>query len=83
MKKEDPIPKPTSPPKQTEAQKPDTTLTDTTDKQVLREFLSGVYCFQGVSTVCCGSRGDNDDMRFRKMMIPFQYITTLFHVVLV
>ncbi|CAG2249971.1 ERLEC1 [Mytilus edulis] len=27
--------------------KPDTTLTDTTDKQVLREFLSGDYCFQG------------------------------------
>ncbi|XP_063426801.1 endoplasmic reticulum lectin 1-like [Mytilus trossulus] len=44
MKKEEP-PKPPSTPKQ--PQKPDTTLTDTTDKQVLREFLSGDYCFQG------------------------------------
>jgi hypothetical protein len=50
MKKESPSkPAATESPKQAQPPKPDSTLTDTTDKQVVREFLSGDYCFQGVS----------------------------------
>ena len=48
MKKESPSkPAATESPKQAQPPKPDSTLTDTTDKQVVREFLSGDYCFQG------------------------------------
>ncbi|KAJ8309266.1 hypothetical protein KUTeg_014140 [Tegillarca granosa] len=42
-------PEPNIPDKPTVNQRVDTTLGETTDKQVLREFLSGDYCLQGGS----------------------------------
>lgn len=47
---EEPIPQISPPRKEPPPPKPvDTTLSSTTDNQVLRDFLSGDHCLQGVS----------------------------------